>query len=179
MNTRPDRSEAAEYYFTYINQVGEGDIRVILDEQTSETLTLLQDIDETASLYRYAPDKWSIRQVLSHVNDTERAFVFRALWFARGFESPLPSFDQDVAIAGAGADERSWSSHIASFEAVRAAPPTCLQTLRTAALAHRSTVSSTPFSVRALADITAGHLPRHGRVLRERYLVGGRSGAGS
>ena len=177
MNTRPDRSEAAEYYFTYINQVGEGDIRVILDEQTSETLTLLQDIDETASLYRYAPDKWSIRQVLSHVNDTERAFVFRALWFARGFDSPLPSFDQNIAIAGAGADDRPWSSHVAEFQAVRSATTAFFQDLPAAAWMRRGIASGNPFTVRALAFITAGHVTHHVNVLRERYLVGARSHA--
>src|SRR5690242_13198133 len=103
----PDRTEAAEYYFTYIDQVPAGDTREILARQATDTVTLLRGIPEGRSLYRYAPDKWSIRQLVSHVNDTERVFVFRALWFARGLDTQLPSFDQDVAIAGGGADERS------------------------------------------------------------------------
>ena len=179
MNTRPDQSEAAEYYFTYINQVGEGDICVILDEQASETLTMLRSIDDAASRHRYAPDKWSIRQVVSHVNDTERAFVFRALWFARGFDSPLPSFEQDVAIAGAGADERSWSSHVAEFQAVRSATTAFFRNLPAAAWTRSGIASGNPFTVRALAYITAGHVTHHVRVLRERYLVGARSHARS
>src|SRR6266699_976016 len=106
----PDRTEAAEYYFTYIDQVPAGDICRTLEAQAGETLALLGAISDERSLYRYAPDKWSIRQVAGHLNDTERLFVFRAFWFARGFDSPLPSFDQHMAVSTAGSDERSWSS---------------------------------------------------------------------
>ena len=103
MTARPDRSEAAEYDFMYINQVGEGDIRAILERQGPEIVSLLHGIDDDRSLHRYAPDKWSIRQVVSHVNDAERLFLFRAFWFARGFDEPLPSFEQDIAVANADA----------------------------------------------------------------------------
>lgn len=119
--TAPDRTEAAQYYFTYIDQVPPGDICRILADQAAETVALLQGISEERSLGRYAPDKWSIRQVVSHVNDAERLFVFRAFWFARGFDSPLPSFDQNVAVSSAGADERTWRSHVDEFRSVRAA----------------------------------------------------------
>ena len=115
---RPDRAEAAEYYFTYINQVPEGDIGQILEAQQPEAVELLRNISEERSLHRYAPGKWSIREVVSHINDTERMFAFRALWFARGFDSPLPSFDQDIAIRGASADDRPLSSHVEEFRAV-------------------------------------------------------------
>src|SRR4029453_4073287 len=111
MNAAPDRTEAAEYYFTYIDKVAGGNICDILDAQSGETLALLGGISEDQSPPRYAPDKWSIRQVVSHINDTERAFVFRALWFARGFDTPLPSFDQNVAIAGGDADARPLRAH--------------------------------------------------------------------
>lgn len=167
--TAPDRTEAAEYYFTYIDQVGGGDIRQILEAQAGETLGVLRDISEERSRHRYAPDKWSIRQVLSHVNDTERAFVFRALWFARGFDSPLPSFDQNIAIAGAAAEERSWDSHVVEFEAVRAATLTFFQNLPAEAWLRRGVASANTFTVRALAYITAGHVTHHMRILRERY----------
>ena len=103
--TAPDRTEAADYYFTYISQVPDGDVRDILAAQLPETLALLDGVTEEQSLERYAPGKWSIRQVVAHLSDTERLFVFRALWFARGFDSPLPSFDQDVAIATCDAEQ--------------------------------------------------------------------------
>src|SRR5690348_13913786 len=100
----PDRTEAADNYFTYINQVTGTDICATLDTQLVEALALLQGISEDQSRHRYAEGKWSMRQLLSHTTDTERAFVFRALWFARRFDSPLPGFDQEIAIAGADAD---------------------------------------------------------------------------
>jgi DinB superfamily len=168
--TAPDRTEAAEYYFTYINQVGDGDIRQILEAQSGETLAFLCGISEERSLHRYAPEKWSIRQVMSHVNDTERAFVFRALWFARGFDSPLPSYDQNIAIAAAAADSRSWESHRHEFEVVRAATVALFNNLPEQAWSRRGIASDNPFTVRALAYITAGHVTHHMRIVRERYL---------
>ena len=170
MTAKPDRSEAAEYYFTYIDQVGQGDIVEILRQQVGETCALLESIDDTRSLYRYAPDKWSIRQSISHVNDTERLFVFRALWFARGFDSPLPSFDQNVAVATAGADERSWASLVDEFRAVRAATLAFFGSLPADAWGRRGVASGNPFTVRALAYCAAGHVTHHNRILQRRYL---------
>jgi hypothetical protein len=171
MITIPDRSEAAEYYFTYIDQVPAGDICEILRAQLPETLALLRAIPDEQSLHRYAADKWSIRELVGHVNDTERLFVSRAFWFARGFDSPLPSFDQNVAVSGAGSDERSWSSHIEEFSTVRAATLTFFDNLPAQAWEHRGIASGNPFSVRALAYIAAGHLTHHTKVLRQRYLL--------
>jgi len=168
--TLPDRTEAAEYYFTYIDQVAGGDICRILEAQGPETLALLRGISEEQSLYRYAPEKWSVRQVVGHLNDTERLFVFRAMWFARGFGTPLPSFDQDVAVTAAGSDARSWSSHVEEFKAVRAATLAFFQNLPTDAWARRGVASGNPFTVRALAYISAGHVTHHVKILRERYL---------
>lgn len=168
--TAPDRTEAAEYYFTYIDKVGAGDICQILAAQSAETLSILHGISEEKSLHRYAPEKWSIRQVLSHLNDAERAFVFRAFWFARGLEGALPSFDQDKAIAAADADGRSWKSHVEEFQAVRAATLCFFQSLAADAWTRRGIASGNPFTVRALAYITAGHVTHHMRILQERYL---------
>ena len=168
--TAPDRSEAADYYFTYIDQVPAGDIGGTLEAQLDSTLAILGAISEPQSLHRYAPDKWSIRQVLSHVNDTERVVVSRALWFARGFEDPLPSFDQNVAIASANADERSWASHVNEFRAVRKATLALFQHLPPAAWKARGVASGCSFTVRALAYITAGHVAHHVKILQERYL---------
>jgi uncharacterized damage-inducible protein DinB len=165
-----DRTEAVEYYFTYIDKVGSGDICEILRAQKPETLSLLQSIGEEQSLYRYAPDKWSIREVLSHMNDAERVFSFRALWFARAFESPLPSYDQDIAVAESGADQRSWKSHVDEFASVRDATLTFLDSLPANAWTRRGVASGNPFTVRALAYITAGHVTHHNGVLREKYM---------
>ncbi len=170
MSKRPDRSEAAEYYFTYIDKVAEGDVVRILESQLVEIPPLLAAIPEAQSDYRYSPDKWSIREVVAHVNDCERVFVFRAFWFARGFDTTLPSFDQNIAMTGANAHHRSWNSHIEEFRAVRAATLAFFGGLPGEAWDRRGVASDNPFSVRALAYITAGHVVHHIGLLRERYL---------
>jgi hypothetical protein len=168
--TVPDRTEAAEYYFTYIDQVAGSDICRILETQSSEAMALLEGISDGRSLDRYAPGKWSMRQLLNHMTDTERAFVFRALWFARGFDTPLPSFDQDISVAGADADALPWASHVEEFRAVRIATLAFFRNLPDDAWARRGVAAGNPFTVRALAFISAGHVAHHLRILRERYL---------
>ncbi|MGB2714273.1 MAG: DinB family protein [Vicinamibacterales bacterium] len=170
MTVAPDRTEAAEYYFTYIDQVPDGDICETLRTQSDDFVTLLKSIPDDHSRHRYEPDKWTIREVVGHINDTERLFAFRALWFARGFDSALPSFDQHVAVATAGANERSWRSLIDEFRAVRAATLAFFETLPADAWARRGVASGNPFTVRALAYLTAGHVIHHAEILRSRYL---------
>jgi DinB superfamily len=170
MHARPDRSEAAEYYFTYIDQVTGNDVLAAIARQTTELVSLAQTVSESRSLERYAPDKWSIREVLGHINDTERVFAYRALWFARGFSEPLASFDQDIAMAGSGAHERAWASHLEDFIAVRSATRTLFEALPAESWSRRGTASGKEFSVRAMAYIVAGHVEHHLRLLRERYL---------
>jgi len=167
--TRPDRTEAADYYFRYIDQVAGDDACSVLAAQAHEALTLLRSIPDERSLHRYADDKWSIREVASHLSDTERLFVFRAFWFARGFDTPLPSFDQNVAIAAAAADRRPWASVIEEFETVRAATLTFFRGLPEDAWMRRGVASGNPFSVRALAWLAAGHVTHHLAILRQRY----------
>ena len=166
----PDRTEAAPYYFTYIDKVPQGDIRHLLETQLPEAVALLSDISEDRSRHRYAPGKWSIREVLHHLNDTERLFVFRALWFARGFNSALPSFDQDVAVAAGHADRRAWQDLLAEFKVVRAASLAFYRSLPDDAWARTGIASGNPFTVRALACCTVGHVAHHLKVLREKYL---------
>jgi hypothetical protein len=171
MLTLPDRTEAAEYYFTYIDRVPrDADVLGVLEEQLPATLKLVEGISDQQSLHRYAADKWSIREVLSHLNDAERIFVFRALWFARGFDAPLPSFDQNIAIAGANANDRPWRQHIDEFRAVRMASLSFFQSVRDDGWDRRGIASGNPFTVRALAFITAGHVAHHVKILKERYL---------
>jgi hypothetical protein len=169
---RPQPDEAAPYYFGYIDQVPGDDVMAVLDAQGREAGAFLKVISEERSLHRYAPDKWSIRQVLSHVNDVERVFVFRALWFARGFDSPLPSFDEKPCSAAARSDDRPWASHVMEFRAVRLATLAFFQGLPDEAWSRTGIASDNRFSVRAIAYILAGHVAHHTAVLRERYLQG-------
>lgn len=166
----PDKTEAAEYYAKYIEQVPAGDIRQVLSAQLADLVSLYSGISDDKSTHRYAPDKWTIREVASHINDTERVFTFRAFWFGRGYDAPMPSFDQDIAIRVAGADARSWQSHIDEFRAIRSATLALFNTMPADAWSRRGVASDNPVSVRALAYITAGHAAHHARILREKYL---------
>jgi hypothetical protein len=121
MTGRPERNEAAPYYSTYIDRITSDDVVAALESQLDPALRLFATITEEQSLHRYAPDKWSIRQLLNHVSDTERVFLYRALWFARGFDTPLPGFDQNIAVPAAAADQFSWP--VMSRISARSAPP--------------------------------------------------------
>jgi uncharacterized damage-inducible protein DinB len=167
---RPQDSEAAAYYFTYINQVAGDDILPVVEGQLEQSLALFAGISEEVSRHRYAPDKWSIRQVLNHITDTERAFVFRALWFARGFDAPLPGYDQNIAAAGAEADGVSWEAHVEEFRQVRLSTISFLRNLPPEAWMRKGIASDNPFTVRAMAYIIAGHVTHHVAILRDRYL---------
>ena len=166
----PDRNEAAPYYYRYIDRVPPGDIVVRLEEQLVEVLPVLQAIPEERSLHRYAPDKWSIRQLWNHVTDTERVFLFRALWFGRGFADALPSYEQEPAVATAGADAVPWGRHVEEFRAVRQGTVAFFRNLPVEAWGRRGIASGNPVTVRALAYIAAGHADHHVSILRQRYL---------
>jgi hypothetical protein len=166
---RPQEGEVAPYYFTYINLV-EGDDPLPALSQFEKTTTFLRQISEEKSLHRYATGKWSIREVLSHVTDTERAFTFRALWFARGFDAPLPGYDQNVGVIGAEADGVAWASHLEEFARVRLATISLFEHLPDQAWMRTGIASNNPFTVRSVAYIIAGHEPHHVKIIRERYL---------
>ena len=167
---RPQANEAAAYYSTYIDRVTSDDIVEVLGTQLDEAISFLSQISEEQSLHRYAPYKWSIRELVGHVNDTERVFMFRALWFARGCADPLPSFDQEVAFRWAESDQVSWASHLEEFRAIRSATLAFCRNLPADAWLRSGIASDNAVTVRALAYITAGHVAHHLAILRERYL---------
>ena len=167
----PDHSEAADYYWKYMDRIQDADIVAALERQGRETAQLLRGVSEPQSHFRYAEGKWSIREAVGHVIDTERVFVSRAFWFARGFDSPLPSFEQDVAVPTSGAEARTLASLIEEFEAVRAATIALFRHLPEEAWTRTGTASGKSFSVRSLAYIAAGHADYHNAILRERYLA--------
>jgi hypothetical protein len=166
----PERNEAAPFYSGYIDRVPSGDIVRYLETQLEDTLGFLAGISDEKSLHRYAPAKWTIRQVLSHVNDFERVFLFRALWFARGFDSALPGFEEKIAADAAGADASPWATHVGEFRAVRLATLAFFGHLPAEAWMRRGIASENSFTVRALAYCCAGHVAHHRATLQERYL---------
>jgi hypothetical protein len=167
---RPEPNEAAPYYSRYIDLVPDGDIVATLSTQLEETEKFLEGISEEQSLSRYAPDKWTIRQVLNHINDTERVFLFRAFWFARGSQEALPGFEQDVYVASSGANDVSWKDLVEEFRVIRQSAIKFFQQLPNDAWSKTGVASENPVSVRALSFILAGHAVHHVNVLKERYL---------
>jgi hypothetical protein len=168
---RPQTAEAPPYHFGYIDQVIGEDILGILEDQLADAVDYFIRLSEDESLSRYAPDKWSVREMVGHMVDTERIFTFRALWFARGIEGELLSFSQETAAANSGANEVSWADHIEEFRRVRLATLSLLGNLPDAAWSRSGIASGGVFTVRALAFVTAGHVAHHLKILRERYRV--------
>jgi hypothetical protein len=166
----PQADEAAPYYFRYIDLVSNGNVLQVLRSQMDEALSLFSGISEEKSLHRYQPDKWSIREVLSHINDAERVFSYRALSFARGDGGPLPSFDEKAWAPNAHADDHTWTSHVEDFQSVRLSTLTMMRNFSPEAWMRRGVASDNSITVRAQAFIIAGHVTHHLSVLREKYL---------
>jgi hypothetical protein len=171
--TPPEPAETAPYYFKYIERVPAGDVCEILEAQRADIPRFLETIPEGESLSPYAPGKWNAREVVNHINDAERLFAHRAFWFARGLDSPLPSFDQDVAAAqNPSVDHRSWASYADEFRNTRAATLDLFRNLTEEAWMRHGIASDNPFTVRAIAYIIAGHVIHHIDILQQRWPIG-------
>lgn len=171
MIPRPDASEFLPYYGKYIDRVPDGDLLQTLRTQLDDTLSLVRGLDESRGGHRYAPGKWTIREVLAHVIDAERIFAYRALRIARGDATPLPSFDENAYAENAGAESRTLADLAEELEHVRLGNLVLFRTLDDAAWTRTGTASGGTVSVRALAWIIAGHELHHVNLLRERYLA--------
>jgi hypothetical protein len=167
---RPGADEYAPYYERYVSLVPDADLVGTLERQGAETVALLRSLTEERGAHRYAPGKWSVRQLVGHVCDGERIFSYRALAFARGDSQALPGMEQDEWMAGVDFDARTLSGLVDEFEAVRASTVHLFRHLSPEAWARRGTASDNEVTVRALAYIIAGHEAHHVAVLRERYL---------
>ncbi len=167
---RPEPGEYAAYYEGYVGLVPEADPLPVLAAQPAELKALLGDLEEATQRHRYAEGKWSVREVVGHVNDAERIFGCRALRIARGDATPLPGFDQNAYVAPSAADTRPMDDLLGEFEALRLANVLMLRALPDEALVRMGIASGYPISVRALAYILAGHVRHHAHLLRERYL---------
>jgi hypothetical protein len=171
-STPPTSNEYAPWAGAYVSRVPEGDIVAFLEKQRDVVVPLLRSISDESSLYRYAPGKWSIREILGHINDAERIFCYRALRIGRGDKTPLPGWEQDDFVKTADADKTPWPALIGEFEAIRRATIPLFQMLPQAAWTEIGTSSNHPFSTRGLAWVLAGHVEHHVAILRERYLPG-------
>jgi uncharacterized damage-inducible protein DinB len=169
-SSRPEQTEYAPYYEKYVSLVPAGQIIETLRRQGAETRALLDSIAAEHGAYRYEPGKWSIKELVGHVNDTERIFAYRALRFARDDETPLSGFEQDDYVRAANFDARSLADLTNEFAAVRAATVALFGSFDAAAMQRRGAANNNEVSVRALAHIIAGHELHHVQILRARYL---------
>jgi uncharacterized damage-inducible protein DinB len=166
---RPNETEAPPWSYRYIKLVEGDDILGVLAAQREIALPYLAAISEERSLFRYAPGKWSIRQMLNHISDGERIFAYRALWFARGFGDPLPDFEENTAALGAEADRLPWTVHVEEFDRVRLATISLFQNMPQAGWTRKGIASGNSVTVRAIAFLIAGHCAHHLNALREKY----------
>ena len=165
---KPRPEEHAEYYAKYIKLVGD-DALGALRSQSASTPRLLSGLSEAQAMHRYAPGKWSVKEVVGHMMDAERVFSYRALRIARADKTPLPGFDENAWVPAAHFDRRPMADLVSDYQTMRAATVSLFASLDEEALTRVGTANDQPFSVRALAHIIAGHELHHVAILRERY----------
>ena len=166
---RPEADEIPPHFVGYIGRVTESDPVAVLATQIDATAALLRGVSETDALKRYAPGKWSVKEVVGHLTDTERIMSYRALRIARGDETPLPGFDEKAYVPPAKFDARSLPDLVADLRTVRAATLALFRTLDADAWRRRGTASGKPISVRALGFMIPGHERHHVEILKTRY----------
>ena len=172
---RPDPGEYNPYYDRYISLVPGDDILATLDGQRRQTILLLCGREESDGDLRYAPDKWSTKELLGHVCDTERIFAYRALRIARGDETPIEGFEQDNYVNNGPFELRQLEELVEDYIAVRQATLSLFRNLDEVAWARRGVANKSEITVRALAYIIAGHEMHHRRILEEKYFGANRA----
>jgi len=168
---RPDATEYAPFYGTYVGKVPDGDLLELLERQRREAQNVLAGLEEQQALHRYPHGKWSIKEAVGHLMDSERVFCYHALRFARADEKPLQGFDEKAWVPAGSFDARPLADLAAELDAVRRATIALFGGFDAAALARKGTANNNEVTVRALAWIVAGHERHHVAILRERYLA--------
>lgn len=168
---RPQADEYAPYYEKYISLVTTDDAVSLLETQGKQTVEFLSSRSEEDGNHRYAGDKWTVKEVVGHIADTERIFTYRALRIGRADKTPIEGFEQDDYVKHGGFNERSLASLVAELREVRSASLALFRSLTDSAWLQRGTANKNEISVRALAFITAGHELHHRRILEEKYFA--------
>jgi hypothetical protein len=168
---RPMPDEYAPSHAGYAALVPEEDILGAIESQSSDTQKLLASLDESKAAFRYAESKWSVKQVIGHVVDTERVLAYRLLAIARGEEQPLPGFDENLYVENAAFDAWKLGDLSEHYALVRRSTIVLLRNLPAEAWSRRGVANTATVSVRGLAYVIAGHERHHVGVLRERYRL--------
>lgn len=169
MLQRPDSEEYSPYFTGYISQVPEGDYLSFIHSQLDAVVDLFSPISDEQGFYRYEPGKWSLKEVLGHMTDTERIMSYRMLRIARGDTTNLPGFDQDLFIDNASFDELSMKDLLNDFQAARQATFSLLKTISEEAWSRKGIANNNEISARALAYVIAGHAQHHLVVIQQKY----------
>ncbi len=169
---RPDSSEYPESSEAYVRLVPESTILPVMTEQLERTLYLLGGIDEARAGHRYAPDKWSIRELVGHLIDTERILAYRALRFARGDRTPLAGYDENDYVRASGFDRRALSELAEELRLLRQSSRMLFGSLPPETHLQKGVADGKEFTLRSLPFILVGHERHHVAVLEERYLRG-------
>jgi len=168
---RPEPSEYDPYYLNYISLVDEGDVISTLEQQPRELRTLLAGLPEDKGTFSYADGKWTIKELLSHLIDGERIFVYRLLRISRGDITPIEGFEQDGYIENSNANNRSFQNLLDEFELERRANVLLLGNISDEGSRRVGTANGKEISARAMVYIMAGHIKHHINILNERYLA--------
>jgi hypothetical protein len=166
---RPQPDESAPFYHGYIAEVADEPLGEQLAQQLRETERLFQNVTDQDGLARYAEGKWSVKEVIGHLIDSERVFAYRLFRVGRGDATPLAGFDENAYVPAGKFDGRPLSTLLAEFRAVRSSTVALIEGLPAESWTRRGVANSQPISTRALAYIIVGHVAHHLRVLRGRY----------
>jgi hypothetical protein len=167
---KPSPTTYPNYFQRYIDQVPENNLPEAFNNQTAGIAGFLNSISEEKSTYAYAEGKWTIKELLLHMTDTERIFNYRALCLARGEQQNMPGFEENDYAANSHANERSWAGLVDEFLLVRKCTETLFSTFNEAVMNNAGTANNNPTSVISLGFITVGHYYHHKKILQERYL---------
>ena len=167
---RPQTTDYAPYFAKYVMLVPDGDFLETLEAQLGALQRVLEPLTDKQGDFRYEPDKWSIKELLGHMNDTERIFSYRLLRIARGDQTPLPGFEQDDYVKTANCSGQTLSSLLTEFISVRRAAITLVRSLDSASWLRRGTSSNAPITALALGFVIVGHVAHHLKILEQRFL---------
>ncbi|OEK01229.1 hypothetical protein BFP97_06770 [Roseivirga sp. 4D4] len=170
MIQKPQASEYNPFYEPYVSKLPDEDLYVVLERQLTSVADFFSTIPDDKMDYRYAPGKWSVKEVFNHLNDAERVFSYRALSIVRGHDVELPGMDQDIYQENSRMETRSMSSLVDEFKAIRTATLALLQDVTEEEAMREGIASGSRITVRALAALTAGHYAHHIMIIKEKYL---------
>ncbi len=167
---RPDLEKVPSFYHNYIRQVAQDDLQQAFDHHLKDFTNVLETVPEEKWNYRYAPDKWTIKELVLHVIDSERIFGYRALCIARGETTSLPGFDENTYAANSKAEHRTKESLLKELKAVQAATALLFRSFDEEQLQQSGIANGKPITVNAIGFIVVGHTLHHKNILKERYL---------